>query len=107
MGLHRDGAPFGLSPFEVEQRRRLWWTIVGYDRRIGEMTGSTVTALSSGGDCRLPLNINDTDLHEFGKDAPTPTQVLNGRFEAPSSPIQSSSCDPQLSMGRSKCWQQS
>jgi hypothetical protein len=72
MGLHRDAAAFGLSPFEVEQRRRLWWTLVGYDRRIGEMTGSTVTALSSGGDCRLPLNINDTDLHVNGKDPPTP-----------------------------------
>jgi len=36
------------------------------------MTGSTVTALSSGSDCRLPLNINDTDLHVDGKDAPTP-----------------------------------
>jgi hypothetical protein len=72
MGLHRDPAPYKLSPFEVEQRRRLWWTIVGYDRRIGEMTGSTVTALSSGGDCKLPLNINDTDLHVHGKDAPTP-----------------------------------
>ncbi|TDZ53157.1 Aurofusarin cluster transcription factor aurR2 [Colletotrichum trifolii] len=74
MGLHRDAAAFGLSPYEVEQRRRLWWTIVGYDRRIGEMTGSTVTALSTAGDCRLPLNINDTDLHVNGKDAPTPHQ---------------------------------
>jgi hypothetical protein len=80
MGLHQDAAPFGLSPFEVEQRRRLWWTLVGYDRRIGEMTGSTVTALSSGGDCRLPLNINDNDLHVNGKDPPTPhtgpTEIL-------------------------------
>jgi transcription factor-like protein len=70
MGLHRDGAIFGLSPFEIEQRRRLWWTIVGYDRRIGEMTGSTVTALSTIGDCKLPLNINDADLHVDGKEAP-------------------------------------
>ncbi|KAF6802502.1 C6 transcription factor [Colletotrichum sojae] len=74
MGLHRDAAAFGLSPYEVEHRRRLWWTIVGYDRRIGEMTGSTVTALSTAGDCKLPLNINDTDLHVNGKDAPTPHQ---------------------------------
>ncbi|KAK0379103.1 fungal specific transcription factor domain-containing protein [Colletotrichum limetticola] len=74
MGLHRDAAAFGLSPYEVEQRRRLWWTIVGYDRRIGEMTGSTVTALSTAADCKLPLNINDTDLHVNGKDAPTPHQ---------------------------------
>ncbi|KAK5998337.1 Aurofusarin cluster transcription factor aurR2 [Cladobotryum mycophilum] len=72
MGLHRDPGGYGLAPFEIEQRRRLWWTLVGYDRRIGEMTGSTVTALSSGGDCKLPLNVNDSDLHMDGKEAPTP-----------------------------------
>lgn len=72
MGLHRDPAGYGLPPFEVEQRRRLWWTIVGYDRRIGEMTGSTVTALSSGGDCKPPLNVNDSDLHIDGTELPTP-----------------------------------
>lgn len=71
LGLHRDGAQFDLSPFEVEQRRRLWWTLVGFDRRIGEMTGSTITAISSGGDCKLPLNINDADLHLHAKDPPT------------------------------------
>lgn len=63
MGLHRDPEGHGLPAFEVEQRRRLWWTIVGYDRRLGEMTGSTVTALSSGCDTKMPLNVNDSDLH--------------------------------------------
>lgn len=72
MGLHRDPGGHGLPPFEVEQRRRLWWTLVGYDRRLGEMTGSTVTALSSGGDCKPPLNVNDSDLHTEGREMPTP-----------------------------------
>ena len=72
MGLHRDPGESGLPPFEIEQRRRIWWTIVGYDRRIGEMTGSTVTALSSGGDCKIPLNVNDSDLHIEGKEMPAP-----------------------------------
>lgn len=72
MGLHRDGQQFNLSPFEVEERRRLWWTLAGFDRRIGEITGSTLTAISTGGDCKLPLNINDADLHLHAKDAPTP-----------------------------------
>ncbi|KAF5027461.1 hypothetical protein F66182_422 [Fusarium sp. NRRL 66182] len=72
MGLHRDPAQFGLPPFEVEQRRRLWWTLVGYDRRLGEMSGSTVTALSTGGDCKIPMNVNDSDLHVDGKEFPTP-----------------------------------
>jgi hypothetical protein len=25
LGLHRDGTRFGLSPFDTEMRRRLWW----------------------------------------------------------------------------------
>ncbi|KAK0630755.1 fungal-specific transcription factor domain-containing protein [Bombardia bombarda] len=73
MGLHRDGAQFGLPPFETEQRRRLWWQIVIFDKRTAEITGSSITLLnSSGGDCRLPLNINDTDLNVHAKDPPAP-----------------------------------
>ncbi|KAI1338680.1 fungal-specific transcription factor domain-containing protein [Xylariaceae sp. FL0016] len=72
LGLQRDGAQFGFSPFEVEQRRRLWWTLAGFDRRIGEMCGSTITAISNGGNCKLPLNINDADLHLHAKDSPPP-----------------------------------
>ncbi|KAB5572516.1 fungal-specific transcription factor domain-containing protein [Coniochaeta sp. 2T2.1] len=74
-GLHRDGAQFGITPFDTEMRRRLWWQIVMFDKRIAEITGSSITALSSsGGDCRLPLNINDTDLNTHAKDPPNPYQ---------------------------------
>lgn len=81
LGLHRDGAQFGIAPFETEIRRRLWWQIVIFDKRIAEITGSSVTALSSsGGDCRLPLNINDTDLNTHAKSPPAsyhgPTEML-------------------------------
>ncbi|KAI1384919.1 fungal-specific transcription factor domain-containing protein [Hypoxylon trugodes] len=72
IGLHRDGAQFNLSPFEVEERRRLWWTLAGFDRRIGELSGSIITAISNGGNCKLPLNINDADLHLHAKDPPPP-----------------------------------
>jgi len=73
LGLHRDGAQFGVPPFECEQRRRLWWQIVAIDKRIAEITGSTITALSSsGGDSRLPFNVNDTDLSIHAKDPPAP-----------------------------------
>ncbi|KAL4894055.1 fungal-specific transcription factor domain-containing protein [Aspergillus ambiguus] len=72
MGLHRDGSHGGLSPFETEQRRRLWWQITILDKRIAEMTGSATTTLSSPGtDCSLPLNINDTGLHPHAKAPPT------------------------------------
>ncbi|KAI1420697.1 fungal-specific transcription factor domain-containing protein [Xylaria sp. FL1777] len=72
LGLQRDGAEFGFSPFEVEERRRLWWNLAGFDRRIGEMCGSTITAISTGGNCKLPLNINDADLNTHAKDPPPP-----------------------------------
>ena len=80
IGLYIDPADSGLPPVEVEQRRRLWWSIVEYDLLIAEMTGSTVTALSSGGDCKIPLNVNDNDLHIDGRELPKlhtgPTDML-------------------------------
>ncbi|KAB8270239.1 fungal-specific transcription factor domain-containing protein [Aspergillus minisclerotigenes] len=71
LGLHRDGTQFGLSPFETEQRKRLWWQIVAFDKRIAEVTGSAITALSSPTDSGLPLNVNDADLHIHAKEPPT------------------------------------
>ena len=68
IGIHRDGDQFGLTLFEAEQRRRLWWQLAMLDKRIAELTGSAITALSSSRtDCRLPLNINDSDLHKHIK----------------------------------------
>ena len=46
MGLHRDGAQFGLDPAEAEIRRRIWWHIVHMD---------SVMSISSG----LPPLVND------------------------------------------------
>lgn len=69
-------------------RRRLWWQLAIFDKRMAEVTGSTLTALStSKGDCKWPLNINDTDLHVNAKDRITPyvgpTEMLYclSRFE--------------------------
>lgn len=72
LGLHRDPADIGISAYEVELRRRLWWTIAAYDRRVGEMTGASVTAMAVPSDTLLPLNINDADLHVEQAEAPTP-----------------------------------
>ena len=73
LGLHRDGGQTNMSPFEAEQRRRLWWQLVIFDKRIAEITGSTITALSScSGDTRMPFNINDSDLNVHAKGPPGP-----------------------------------
>jgi hypothetical protein len=60
-GLHRDGTQFGLSPFEVEMRRRLWWYVVTLDARLTEIIGGE-SSLPSSIDARLPSNLNDSDL---------------------------------------------
>ncbi|TPX07638.1 uncharacterized protein E0L32_010636 [Thyridium curvatum] len=76
IGLHRDGAQFNVPPFEAELRRRLWWQIAIFDKRIAEMTGSSITALSSSNsDTKYPLNVNDSDLYPHAKDPPAPYLV--------------------------------
>ncbi|OJK03025.1 hypothetical protein ASPACDRAFT_23646 [Aspergillus aculeatus ATCC 16872] len=72
MGLHRNEPSGGLSPFETEQRRRLWWQITIFDTRIAEMTGlMNPTFLSPIADCPLPLNVNDADFSPHAKAFPT------------------------------------
>ncbi|KAH6657802.1 fungal-specific transcription factor [Truncatella angustata] len=64
IGLHRDGQKLGLSPFESEMRRRLWWHFLSRDGRASEDYGiQTTTGLSPLSDARLPLNIHDDDLY--------------------------------------------
>ncbi|KAM3504134.1 hypothetical protein MY10362_003755 [Beauveria mimosiformis] len=62
MGLHRDGASFGLCPLEIEIRRRLWWHICLLDIRSSEYHGCEPIVDGSKFDTRMPLNVNDSDL---------------------------------------------
>ncbi len=68
-GCHRDGQQFGLSPFETEMRRRLWWQICALDVRASEDHGTDPTIPEQNFDTKLPLNINDEDI------SPEMTQV--------------------------------
>lgn len=63
LGLHRDGRRLGLSPFQSELRRRLWWHLISRDGRAGEDYGleNTTGALLMS-DVSLPLNVDDADL---------------------------------------------
>ncbi len=62
LGIHRDGKQFGLSPFETEMRRRLWWQICAIDVRASEDHGSDFSIVEQSFDTRLPLNVNDIDI---------------------------------------------
>ncbi|KAK1711198.1 uncharacterized protein BDZ83DRAFT_122288 [Colletotrichum acutatum] len=69
LGLHRDGSQLGISPFQTELRRRVWWNIVLLDFRFAMASGFNPTPLSRACSCKMPTNINDAD---FDVDTATP-----------------------------------
>ncbi|RAK82177.1 Zn(II)2Cys6 transcription factor [Aspergillus fijiensis CBS 313.89] len=57
-GLHRDGQRLGLSPFEIEMRRRLWWHICILDMLCSEDQGTDTQIRSEMFDTQIPSNID-------------------------------------------------
>jgi hypothetical protein len=74
LGVHRDGTNFGLSPFETEMRRRLWWHICILDTRAAEDHGADPSFTEAFYDAKLPLNINDDDISPETKETPKERQ---------------------------------
>lgn len=72
MGLHRDGTLLGVSPFETEIRRRLWWQIAILDFRSAELSGSGRFADFGLSDTQPPSNVNDADIHPDMTSPPVP-----------------------------------
>lgn len=70
LGLHRDGAQYGLAPFSTEMRRRLWWQICILDVRAAEDQGCEPSITESSFDTKFPLNINDSDLERNSTKTP-------------------------------------
>lgn len=48
-GLHRDGSILGLSPYETERRRRVWWQLQHLDIALCEIWDDVVNANRSMG----------------------------------------------------------
>ncbi|KAK6848916.1 hypothetical protein PG995_012749 [Apiospora arundinis] len=69
MGLHRDGEALGLSPFDAEMRRRIWWQIVLLDASYALMSGLGQSMVPRSWDTKKPANLTDSDLF------PTMTKV--------------------------------
>jgi hypothetical protein len=80
MGLHRENAE--LSVFDNEMRIRLWWQLRCLDSRSRAIANPGMRPLpaSEFGDVRLPLNVNDADLHPEMLVAPVehegPTEMI-------------------------------
>ncbi|RYP67742.1 hypothetical protein DL771_007075 [Monosporascus sp. 5C6A] len=71
LGLHLEGTHFAeLKPFDVEMRRRLWWSLCLLDLWSAEDQGTELTITEGAHDTRLPLNVNDSDLSPDMTDYP-------------------------------------
>ena len=53
LGIHRDGSHFGLAPFEIEMRRRLWWQVCVLDARSSEDHGCDPTIVEAQFDAKM------------------------------------------------------
>lgn len=76
MGLHRDGERLGLSPFQSEIRRRLWWHLLTRDCRAGEDYGlQSTSSILLACDVSLPTNVEDIDLYPEIQRLPAPRKT--------------------------------
>lgn len=70
MGLHRDGSLTGLSPFDTEINRRLFWQYPSLEGFAGQVAGINSSLDSARWDTRQALNINDEDIWPSMTEAP-------------------------------------
>ncbi|CAH0004460.1 unnamed protein product [Clonostachys byssicola] len=70
MGIHLEASNSTFPPLEAEMRRRLWWSLILYDARVGEMADHKSAALAPTWDCQVPLSLNDSDLRPEMKEFP-------------------------------------
>lgn len=71
MGLHSESALAKCPVLEAEMRRRLWWSLAVFDHRMTELSSSPGSTLDPTWDCRIPLNVNDSDLRPDMKESPS------------------------------------
>lgn len=80
MGIHSESALAKHAALEAEMRRRLWWSLALFDARIGELAGYKTATLAPTWDCRVPLNVDDSDLRPEMREPPAvqgkPTEAI-------------------------------
>ncbi|KXH29591.1 hypothetical protein CSIM01_06324 [Colletotrichum simmondsii] len=76
-GIHREGSLFGLSTFDIEMRRRLWWQIAVLDAPSAEDYSGEYNLLEmSSFDSQPPRNLNDTQLYPAMLEYPPETRGI-------------------------------
>jgi hypothetical protein len=81
MGRQLDVIEQNMAIFEKEMRIRLWWQLRRLaDRSLTTGRSSFKPQLADLGDIRLPLNVNDADLHVGMTETPAessgPTEMV-------------------------------
>lgn len=80
IGIHSESVNTKCTALEAEMRRRVWWSFIFFDARIGEMADFKDATLSPMFDCRPPLNVNDSDLRAELREPPNvqgqPTEAI-------------------------------
>lgn len=77
-GMHQDGELLGLSPFESEMRRRVWWQIIILDAKYAISSGFGHSLLPRHSSTSKPKNLNDVDIYP---DASSPYRDCEGPTE--------------------------
>lgn len=89
MGIHNESNLAQCSILEAEMRRRLWWSLIIFDHRINEISSSRSSVLDPTWDCKVPLNVNDSDLRPEMKEPPA---------------VQGTSTEAVFAVARSEFW---
>jgi hypothetical protein len=82
MGMRIDGTLLGLSPFETEIRRRIWWQLKIHDFRAAELSGQPKLRDFELDETtpKKPGNINDSDLYaampQAAAESNKPTEMI-------------------------------
>ena len=82
MGMHLDGTLLGLSPFEAEIRRRIWWQLRMHNFRAAELSGQAKFRDFELDETtpKKPANVNDSDLYpampQAAAESNKPTEML-------------------------------
>lgn len=73
MGMRVDGSFLGLSPFETEMRRRIWWQLNMHDFRAAELTGQAKFRYFGLDETtpKQPANVEDKDLDPSMRQTPS------------------------------------
>lgn len=77
IGLNHDPSHFNFSPWEMDQRRRLWLYLQHLDFRCCDSFAAEPLCTGLNADCRRPKNVNDSQWEPcpFSKKASEPESV--------------------------------